>query len=61
MPRRAPCNFLPLLQQWEQKLTPRDGIYSLLAEWEVAGSAGPDGGAGPPPPPRGEHRHGGTR
>ncbi len=30
----------PSLQQWEQKLTPRDGIYSLLAEWEgeVAGA-----------------------
>ena len=30
----------PSLQQWEQKLTPRDGIYSLLAECEgeVAGA-----------------------
>ena len=38
----ATCPF-PSLQQWERlKLTPRDGIYSLLAEWEGGGGrAGP--------------------
>ena len=38
----------PSLQQWEQKLTPRDGIYSLLAEWEgeVAGRTGPEASPG---------------